>query len=232
MNQEILQVLKPVRKWVEAYYGTKVSMANTFRALQEELQPPFQDNQFLTMQEYESYTLRAVRKISTNTEVELVRQKLQQLKGSMDKRNRKLRTSQEGRRLQWERNLIATSGTLIIVPDALLEHWCQQIKQHLEISLFGDDGQKLWYGADAFGVVYIDGIGDLASVKGGKQFFAGQASSNDIKHHVMDLARYQDCCHHFLAMSERNGSGMVADRELYTSEEETNTRRSFRIESD
>ena len=58
-------------------------------------------------------------------------------------------------RLIFERSLIPCSMTLIVVPDALLEHWAEQIRRHLDLEVFADPNAS---GEGSQGVVYIDGI--------------------------------------------------------------------------
>ena len=45
----------------------------------------------------------------------------------------------ELRELMIERQLLPTSATLVVVPDALLEHWCEQLRRHLNLRYFGDE---------------------------------------------------------------------------------------------
>jgi hypothetical protein len=83
----------------------------------------------------------------------------------MDKRHRKLIASSQGRRLLWERKFLPTSAILLIVPDALFEHWYEQIQNHLLLSVFSDQTENGNVSNTIdWNVVYLDGLGDLADV--------------------------------------------------------------------
>ena len=203
---EILKCLKPVRDQLSRYCPDELDYITV----------PFNDgnknndqNRFPTLKSYEEYIYRLLRKgegrygvrkgegrygglrytsFADSSTWELVRQNLLDLQMGMDKRNRKLMMSMEGRRLLLERRLIPTSATLLVVPDALFEHWFQQIQQHLYLPIFADDAQENQDGTGtrttpifvndeqehqhgtratkniARGVVYLDGLGDLADV--------------------------------------------------------------------
>ena len=47
-----------------------------------------------------------------------------------------------------------------MVPDALLEHWTEQLRRHLNLNYFSDDNNTA-----GRGVVYLDGIGDLVDAR-------------------------------------------------------------------
>jgi SNF2 family DNA or RNA helicase len=65
----------------------------------------------------------------------------------------------------FERDLLPCSTTLVIVPDALLEHWAEQIREHLKLESFVDRGTNDEDGGGNRGVVYIDGVGDLSTAR-------------------------------------------------------------------
>lgn len=158
------------------------------------------DIQFPTLKSFEQYIRGLLRgnkrrqehgyrrrqqPIASRAEWELVRRNLLELQIGMDKRNRKLKSSQAGQRLLWERELIPTSATLLVVPDALFEHWFQQIQEHLYLPVFADDDEDEYCndhrqrkknkqqnsGSKTIvrGVVYLDGLGDLADVTVGEK---------------------------------------------------------------
>jgi SNF2 family DNA or RNA helicase len=79
--------------------------------------------------------------------------------------------TESDRHLLWERRLVASSATLIVVPDALLEHWYQQIDQHLNLAPFADKKEQQQNSSMFRGMVYVDGVRDLADViEGGTVF--------------------------------------------------------------
>ena len=197
---EILKCLKPIRNKLTSQQLNEVS-------------PPFDDNhpdpekRFLTMRSFEQYLKRLLRgdktrsdykrwPIVTCAEWELVRQNLLELRIGMDKRNRKLVSSQRGQRLLWERKLIRSSATLLVVPDALFEHWFQQIQEHLYLPMFADNDDDAFMESRgeeernriyrskqiARGVVYLDGLGDLADVTLGEKTLE---NTRDLKEKVL-----------------------------------------------
>ena len=82
------------------------------------------------------------------------------LKERLDSSRRKS-LSATSNRIIYERKLLPSAATLIIVPLALLEHWCEQIMRHLQLSYFlhGSDRSHMR------GVVYLDGLGDIMDVE-------------------------------------------------------------------
>lgn len=192
-RSEILKCLKPVRN--------KLTSPQL-----NDLLPPFDTVQsetegrpirfFPTPRSYEQHLKRLLRgnkhwPIASSSEWELVRQNLLELQIGMDKRNRKLMSSQRGQRLLWERKLIRSSATLLVVPDALFEHWFQQIQEHLYLPMFadhedyyGDAAQKKQNRSKgiARGVVYLDGLGDLADVTMGEKSLE---NTRDLKEKVL-----------------------------------------------
>jgi len=162
--RDMMKVIKPFRPYYMLY-----------PRLKEHVLPPFPQDRFPTIRDFELYVKRTMRPYATNAELELFRQNLTNFKSGMDKSNRKFLKSEAGRRLQWERSLVPTGATLLVVPDALLEHWFQQIHQHMDRSLFADANEDAAasdteqidniQNANARGVVYLDGVGDLADAR-------------------------------------------------------------------
>lgn len=80
-----------------------------------------------------------------------------------------LKSTSVSRRLQQERRLLPSTATLIVVPDALLEHWYQQIIQHLDLTRFTDelefDGGSSDHRLVPRSVVYLDGFGDIRDAR-------------------------------------------------------------------
>ncbi|KAL7493687.1 hypothetical protein ACHAWT_010569 [Skeletonema menzelii] len=144
---EILKAMKPLRG------------ASNYDEVARYVSPPFQDDRFPTLPSFEHYVNRHFANQGQRAQLELFRRNVINFKAGLDKRNRRLVISAEGRRMLFERNLLPCSTTLIIVPDALLEHWAEQIRRHMKLDVFGEVS-----GSDA-GVVYIDGVGDLSSAR-------------------------------------------------------------------
>jgi SNF2-related domain len=131
--------------------------------LLHQVKPPFSLENFPTLKHFEKYVRRAVKEFATDSEMECFRQNLLTLKASLHKSHRKILNSEAGRRMAWERNLIPTSATLLVVPDPLVEHWAEQIYRHLNRSLFAANKSGTSPNNDeGRGVIYIDGIGDIA----------------------------------------------------------------------
>eukprot|EP01043_Picozoa_sp_COSAG02_P050602 COSAG02_NODE_5220_length_4528_cov_2.195981_3_plen_751_part_00 len=97
----------------------------------------------------------------------------------LDKRDRSFVCSSTGKRALFERCILPAATTLVIVPSALLEHWVEQFGRHVDLSAISRlaTGRTTIDGAahgegnldaipDQRGAVWIDGLGDLADVKG------------------------------------------------------------------
>ena len=162
-RESIVKALKPIRLWAETSSGCY----ERYKELRKYVSPPFPDDRLQTIRDFEIYVNKSLRQFVPQSELELFRNNLCTLKAGLDKRNRKLFCSEKGRRLAWERNLLPSSATLIVVPDALLEHWFQQIHMHLNLTPFADEKENQDGGEDRGirGVVYLDGIGDLADAR-------------------------------------------------------------------
>jgi hypothetical protein len=133
--------------------------------------PPYIDDRFPTIRDFERYVLTKLRHFVPISELELFRRKVADIQAGLDKRNRKLLMTESDRHLLWERRLVASSATLIVVPDALLEHWYQQIDQHLNLAPFADEKEQQQNSSMFRGMVYVDGVRDLADViEGGTVF--------------------------------------------------------------
>jgi hypothetical protein len=161
---DILKTLQPFRELRQLY--TEVV---------RQVKPPFSLDRFPTIRDFERYVQRKMKQYATETELEQFRQNVILWKASLDKSSRKILKSEAGRRVVWERSLIPTSATLLVVPDGLLEHWFQQIHLHWNRALFADSNETASSHDDdrattsnnkeARGVVYLDGVGDLADAR-------------------------------------------------------------------
>lgn len=151
-GDHIRKALKPIRQY---YNGP------AYQELAKYIDPPYVDDRFPTIRDFELYIYRKLRQFVPSSDIELVRSNLIELKAGLDKSKRKLLQSPYGKRLQQERALIPSSGTLIIVPDALLEHWYQQIHEHLHLPVFAEYDDTNDDGNNIRDIVYIDGVGDI-----------------------------------------------------------------------
>jgi hypothetical protein len=158
--QDFLTALKPIRRWVHSNFPKKSSEYVKFQELTIYISPPYQDDRFPTIRDLELHVYRELREFVPRAELELFRSNMIEMKAGLGKGNRKLLKGPMGRRLQQERKLIPSSATLIIVPDALLEHWFQQIHMHLHLSRFEDQNDP-----GIRNIVYVDGIGDFADAR-------------------------------------------------------------------
>ena len=89
--------------------------------------------------------------------MEPVRCGVNRVRAGLDKRNRSYFASAVGGRALFERNLLAAPTTLVVVPDALVEHWFEQLRRHVDLRCLEQHGRKA-------GAVWIDGVGDMAEV--------------------------------------------------------------------
>ena len=136
---------------------------------------PLDANKFATGRDFVRHVVRQLQssKIVPATAVELFRRSMELLHIKLDKTQRNFLATVSGRRFLLERQLLATGATLIVVPDALLEHWFEQTLHHLQLSRFVDENGSGSRGRGAGGgqqqrpavprgVIYLDGIGDIA----------------------------------------------------------------------
>lgn len=89
--------------------------------------------------------------------MEPIRSGVNRIRAGLDKRNRSYFASAVGGRALFERNLLAAPTTLVVVPDALVEHWFEQLRRHVDLRCLEQHGRKA-------GAVWIDGVGDMAEV--------------------------------------------------------------------
>ena len=97
-----------------------------------------------TMETWEAEAIAGIRKATAQrprakeTLMCLFRTSMRRLRENLDSSNRKLAKSMDpaALRMRYERKLIPSSATLIIVPLALLEHWFEQLKLHLSLVYF------------------------------------------------------------------------------------------------
>jgi len=157
-REEILKSLKPIRDFINV---NNPKGYNLFREVAEFASPPYSDRRFPTVGAFEAFVTSKMKGTVPASTIDLFRMKVVAFKAGLDKRNRRLFNNPIGKRMMLERNLIPASTNLIIVPDALLEHWAEQIRRHIKIEVFADsiDG----HGCE--GVVYIDGVGDISTAR-------------------------------------------------------------------
>jgi len=86
------------------------------------------------------------------------------LREGFDKSKRHLMHTPMGKRLTLERSLRPTQATLVVVPMALLEHWYEQFKRHVEPRKLAPEALRE-EASTGQGVIWFDGWGDLVSVR-------------------------------------------------------------------
>jgi hypothetical protein len=189
--KSILAALKPLRSWVNRNVSPRSPEGRLFMNLSNFVEPPYDDDRFPTIRDFERFVLRGLRSFVPMDILELFRNTMLELKASLDyRRQRRLSETEAGRRLVLERSLIPTSGTLIIVPDALFEHWYEQIARHLDLRVFAVTTENDSESDQVVeGVVYLDGIGDLADVTEGRTTLQ-RASIKPLVLPPCELARY------------------------------------------
>lgn len=148
---EILRSIKPFREF------------ELYDELARIVSPPYSDDRFMTLKSFESFVNKETRKMGVPPSIiDVFRRNVIGFKAGMDKRDRRYFASGKGRRMMFERNLLPCSTTVIIVPDALLEHWAQQVRSHLNLNVFAENNDQR---GSKFGVCYIDGVGDLSEAR-------------------------------------------------------------------
>ena len=126
-REDILRALRPFREYSDLYerIGSHAS-------------PPYSDDRFPTLASFEQYVNGETRGIASVSRRDLFRRNVVAFKAGLDKRNRRFFANEKGKRMMFERNLLPCSTTLIVVPDALLEHWAEQIRGHVNLKSFVD----------------------------------------------------------------------------------------------
>ncbi|KAL1522752.1 hypothetical protein AB1Y20_017724 [Prymnesium parvum] len=120
-----------------------------------------------------------------------VRQALNEVRSGLDRHNRAFHVSPMGRRALFERNLLAASCTLVVVPMALLEHWFEQIRRHVDLCSLSSDGC-------GHGVVWIDGMGDMSDLhdfrlRAADLIYSCMADEYVLAAHRIVLTTYERC---------------------------------------
>jgi hypothetical protein len=154
-RKDILEALRPLRKYVQQNHPANSIPRKRLDRVTKHVEPPYRDNRLPTIRDFERYVKRQLKNVIPQSQLEVFRSQIVDIKTGLDKANRKMFKSEQGRRIGWERHLLPTSATLIVVPDALLEHWFQQIHWHLQMSIFEPGGS---------GVIFLDGIGDMTKL--------------------------------------------------------------------
>ncbi|GKY95765.1 hypothetical protein MPSEU_000537300 [Mayamaea pseudoterrestris] len=160
-RRNIFEATRELRWWSKCNVNPTSTEAQVISELMRFIAPPYPDDRFPTVDSLERYIKRVIKAFVPPVLVEQLRQAFIELRAGLDKRSRRLFASRSGAYLRWERSLIPSSATLIIVPDALLEHWFQQIQMHFDLDVFSHGV------TNTHGVCYLDGWGDMASLDQG-----------------------------------------------------------------
>ena len=131
-REEVLKSLRPIRDWAAQNWNA----ARLFQELQREVCPPYVDGRFPTLRSFEWHVYSKMKGLVPQHRLDLFRRNVVHFKAGLDKCNRQFLRSLIGKRMLLERNLIPCSTTLVIVPDALLEHWAEQIRRHMNLEVF------------------------------------------------------------------------------------------------
>ena len=185
-RMEILKALQPFRN------TRHIGIQESYNTMATYVSPPYTDDRFPTLVSFEQYVHTTMKSRATQAQLDLFRRNVIAFKAGLDKRNRRFFNNDRGKRMLFERNLLPCSSTLVIVPDALLEHWADQIHRHVNLGMFVDpnyydrDRYNSYHGTDhdvadddndvrgvvvrseeqpKNGVVYIDGVGDLSTAR-------------------------------------------------------------------
>ena len=216
-RMEILKSMKPLRDWVAARSRYPAHISHLYSQLERYVSPPYEDDRLPTLPSFERHVRRTLAPHVPFDLLELFRRNVNAFKAGLDKRNRRFFASDKGQRVVFERNLMPCSSTLIVVPDALLEHWAEQMRRHLQLEVFADGGLGGGGGGTgsdrggtntngngngngatslAHGVVYIDGVGDLSEARFPLNQHGGQLpSAYHLMSHmvvVVPFSRIQD----------------------------------------
>jgi SNF2 family DNA or RNA helicase len=92
---------------------------------------------------------------------------MNKIREGLDRSNRRLNCSTQPKdeRIRYERSLVPSAATLIVVPVNLLEHWYEQITRHLSLRYFSSDDHESNEDKVGRGIVYLDGLGDIVDVE-------------------------------------------------------------------
>jgi hypothetical protein len=169
---EILKALKPIRDWINPMVKLPCydELNGLYKRVALYISPPYTDDRFPSVTCMERYVYSELKSFVPQERLDLFRRNIVKLKAGFDKRNRRFFSSPAGQRLMVERSLIPSSTTLVIVPDALLEHWAEQIKRHVSLEVFADPNNNTENPGGSCGVVWIDGVGDLSIAKSPMKF--------------------------------------------------------------
>lgn len=190
-REEILRALRPFRD------------CTVYHPLAQYTSPPYKDDRFSTLKEFERHVNHETRGVQQSRR-DIFRRNVISFKAGLDKRNRRFFANDRGKRMLFERNLVPCSTTLIIVPDALLEHWAEQIRGHLNLEAFVDHKSNK---DKSHGVVYIDGVGDLSTARSPLNYRSMSLPSS------YDLADYLIVVVPFLRIKQEYASEVSRKRE-------------------
>jgi len=162
---DILRSLRTLRQLGDCFPRKSLG-CEAIRQVLTAVQPPFAEGCFETMGSFKSFVAQQVKSLplaprEMSEVLEEFRRGMVDLCSRMDPRNRKLLASSEGQRLRFERSLLSSSATLVVVPDALLEHWFEQVRRHLGLPYFADTSGD----ASGRGIVHLDGLGDVVDIR-------------------------------------------------------------------
>jgi hypothetical protein len=120
------------------------------------------------------------------------------------------------RRFRLEKSLRPSSATHLIAPLTLIELWFEQITRHVNLRYLCGDDFKTGSSGLPRGVVYIDGLGDIADLsaplpKVQAVARGGEISAAEMSTYLIVITSLERCTHEYRRSMVQNGSA-VADR--------------------
>ena len=175
LNPEARRALLPLLNHVRRQWEPIRADAAFCALLRFQDEGPRHDDEYATLESFEAalrgclqtvvsargappHSPHAPRAVWSKELLEPVRVGLNGIRAGLDPRQRSFFQSGLGRRALFERNLLAAPSTLVVVPEALLEHWFEQLRRHVDLRSLERSGAR-------HGAVWIDGLGDMASVE-------------------------------------------------------------------
>eukprot|EP00977_Amphora_coffeiformis_P020470 scaffold8290_cov174-Amphora_coffeaeformis.AAC.7 len=178
--------LKPIAEWIQVTY------VNNNQVVVNGISCNL--NEFSTCRAFVRHLRRQLKRRVPVDQLEMMANKMELLQLKLDKRQRAFFATRAGQRYCWERSLLTTTATLIVVPDVLLEHWFEQTLHYLNLSYFTD---KPVGDTVPRGIVYLDGIGDMADASvpltGRVRLDQDMANARNLTGYLMVVTTFSRC---------------------------------------
>lgn len=139
-RDEILTLLKPFNQSPSAKIeADNPSLASFEQYIYAEIEPFVSPPNagIPSLASFEQYVLKQTRSISSERQRYQFRMNITALKTRLDTRN--LYTTDQAKRILFERKLLPCGATLVVVPnDAYFNHWAEHIRKHTNLEVVGD----------------------------------------------------------------------------------------------